>query len=103
MSDLDAVLAHLGRLKEAASGYRIAQLLGVNQSTVSRWMSGARLRPRHAQALRWFRRTCEESDAGNPQAVRMRKAFLDHDGVLGMGERGLLVAAGLGWLFEGDA
>lgn len=98
MSELDAVLAHLRKLQEPATGDRIARLLGVNESTVHRWLHGALPRPRALQALRWFRRACEESDGGDATAVRVRQAFLSTDGLLGMGERGLFTAAGLGWL-----
>lgn len=81
----------------------VARLMGVSPSTVFRWHEGkSEPHPDQRQSLNLLYKILYESDQNNPQAKRILNSILDSaSSLLAMGLGGILIAAGLEWLFKG--
>ena len=75
----------------------VAKLLATNATTVWRWRTGKSVpRGKRALALEIFYRVLVKAESGDPDALKILEGAAS--GVLGLGIRGVLIAAGLGWL-----
>lgn len=102
---LKQIYATLRARGEPATAYRVAKILQVAPSTVSRWERGlATPQGRTAEALDLLYRTAVNADRGNEDANQILTTFLTGAGagLLGLGIGGILIAAGLAWILSSE-
>jgi len=86
---------------EPGSLTQIADLIGVDPSTVARWARGtSKPRGNQREALLLLYRTVAQAEKGNSEAKKILGALIGAAGagLLGIGLGGILIAAGLGWI-----
>ena len=102
---LAQIYATLEARGEPGTAYRVAKILQVAPSTVSRWERGlATPQGRTAEALNLLYRTAVQADRGNEDANQIFATIVTGvgAGLLGLGIGGILIAAGLAWILSGE-
>ncbi len=102
---LNQIYAALQARGEPGTAYRVAKILQVAPSTVSRWERGlVSPQGRTAEALDLLYRTAVHAERGNEDANQIFATILTGAGagLLGLGVGGILIAAGLAWILSGE-
>ena len=90
--------ALMRRLGEACPGTRVAELVGVSPSVVSRWTSGeVTPRRRSMEALCVLHRVARRAVDGHADGKKILATLLRRPGLARLGLQGFAIAAGLGW------
>tara|TARA_Y100000813_G_C23859591_1_gene210470 strand:- start:11 stop:406 length:396 start_codon:yes stop_codon:yes gene_type:complete len=94
---------------QAGTPYRVAQLLNVSPSTVSRWLRDVNPttpRGKSAEALDYLYRAAKQwEDEHDERSDEVLGMLIGGAGaaLLGLGPAGMLIAAGVGWLVGDQA
>ena len=99
---LENVFALLEKRGERSTASAVSRIMGVQPSTVSRWRKGQRPNACQQANLAMLGRILRGAAADKPQAERIAVAILNPagGGLLRLGIKGILIAAGLGWITE---